>query len=235
MVDQMQFLYGVMANLSEMDLPVVFKGYLVLNMVIEKSSHEVPRRFTMDMDMYWDGGGTLEEIASLIEIAVKNANKDYSVRIRRSFTDFDGSTACVDILDSKGKLFSHVDIDQNAAHFKETYDCCGVSVQGVHPHKIVADKIAAISSRKVFRRAKDLLDLYDLIQLGIAPDIDTLNEIWKKDQRAIDDFSCFTQRRADLEHAYEKLRDVIDRPEFHTVYTVLKQYFTELGLISRDS
>jgi hypothetical protein len=84
--------------------------------------------------------------------------------------------------------------------------------------KQTADKTSAISGRKVFRRAKDVSDLYEILQ---KYDIDyaELTPLLKLDEKM---FEPFIRDNKEAEKAYDKLTGIIgDKPSFDDVYGII--------------
>ena len=55
-VDLMEFLYRVMEELSNAGIPIVFKGAMVLNLIIRENNPSKVERMTRDIDGDCDGG-----------------------------------------------------------------------------------------------------------------------------------------------------------------------------------
>ena len=71
-MELMEFLYRVMEELSEAGVPIVFKGAMVLNLVIQKNNPSKVERLTRDIDGDWIGDGpTMEQMKDTLETAVK--------------------------------------------------------------------------------------------------------------------------------------------------------------------
>lgn len=56
-MELMEFLYRVMEKLSETGVPIVFKGAMVLNLVIQENNPSKVERLTRDIDGDWIGEG----------------------------------------------------------------------------------------------------------------------------------------------------------------------------------
>jgi hypothetical protein len=94
---------------------------------------------------------------------------------------------------------------------------------GVTPDNVIAVKINAVSSDKLFRRAKDLIDLYALAHCLTVKTAD-ICRIWERKSLAIGTFEEFRNRLNDLRHSYEKLSRVDPKPEFDKIYYYLTQF-----------
>jgi len=118
-----------------------------------------------------------------------------------------------------------IDIDMRAAVDSRMYQYGNVMFQGVTPECVISDKINVISSDRVFRRAKDLVDLYALLHC-VTVQTDNIRRIWERENRVIGTFNAFTSRRDELRHSYEKLRRVDAKPEFDVIYNYLVKFLT---------
>ena len=65
-----------------------------------------------------------------------------------------------------GELLFTMDVDVNRpAVPTKIYEVEGVKFRGVTSSQILADKISVVSTNKVFRRIKDVVDIYYLSQV----------------------------------------------------------------------
>lgn len=104
----------------------------------------------------------------------------------------------------------------------------GIHFRGVVVWQILADKISAISTDSVFRRIKDVVDLYYLSQ-RVPMERESVQAAMKKAGRATGGFHGFLNRRAELLHAYEKFRysGEAEKPEFEPLYQAVKSYIRD--------
>jgi hypothetical protein len=110
-----------------------------------------------------------------------------------------------------------------AAVDSRTYQFGNVTFQGVTPDNVLADKISVIASDKVFRRTKDLIDVYALSHCVSVKTAD-IHSIWKRESRIIGTFDAFCNRQDELRHAYYKLRRIDIKPKFDSVYSCLSMF-----------
>lgn len=105
----------------------------------------------------------------------------------------------------------------------------GICFRGVAPSQMIAEKISAISSDKVFRRIKDVVDLY-YISKAFNFDKAEILETLKSSGRTLDSFNGFLHKPEELQHAYEKFRfsGEVDKPTFDEVYLSVKAYIKKL-------
>jgi hypothetical protein len=97
------------------------------------------------------------------------------------------------------------------------------AIRGVLPDAVLCDKISVLSSERIFRRAKDVLDVYALAHCLEVRTVNIYTAI-EKAERALGSFELFLARRADLEHAYQKMRGIMGKPDFDSVYLYLGKF-----------
>jgi hypothetical protein len=73
-----------------------------------------------------------------------------------------------------------------AAVDSRTYHFANMTFQGVTPDNVIADKISVVASDKVFRRAKDLIDIYALAHC-VNVTIADIRRIWEREKRVAAD------------------------------------------------
>lgn len=86
---------------------------------------------------------------------------------------------------------------------------------------MLVDKIRVISTRKVFRRVKDIVDVY-ILSSSKGIKLEKIQDILQEYKNDLGNFSAFIERKDDLEHAYEKLKGITNKPSFSEVYTQVK-------------
>ena len=82
---------------------------------------------------------------------------------------------------------------------------------------------------KVFRRIKDVVDLYYLSKVFCFDCSDILQTL-KNSERALDSFHGFLYRTEELRHSYEKFRfdGNVDKPPFDEVYDAVRTYIADV-------
>ena len=123
-----------------------------------------------------------------------------------------------------------VDIDANRPLVPtKIYEVESLRFQGVAPIQMIADKISVVSSDKVFRRIKDVVDLYyisKVFDLNVSETFETL----RNSGHVLGNYDGFINRSEELRHSYEKFRfagDVI-KPGFDEVYDTVKGFLSDL-------
>ena len=107
----------------------------------------------------------------------------------------------------------------------QIYEVAGLRFRGVSPDQMLADKISAISTGKVFRRIKDVVDLYYLSQV-FELDLNRLRQTLSNSGKTLEDFHGFLHGTEELRHAYEKFRFTggVNKPPFDEMYEKVKAY-----------
>ncbi|MBR0390819.1 MAG: hypothetical protein IJK38_00705, partial [Oscillospiraceae bacterium] len=93
----------------------------------------------------------------------------------------------------------------------------------------IADKISAVSSEKVFRRIKDVVDLYYISKV-FEFDRESVLDTLKTTRRTLGSFSGFLSRAEELEHAYAKFRfsGGVNKPAFEEIYQTVRGYIKDI-------
>ena len=133
-----------------------------------------------------------------------------------------------------GEVIFTMDVDVNRhITITKTYEVAGMRFCGVAPIQMIADKIEAISTDRVFRRVKDLVDLYYMSSV-FTFDCAGVIRILRDDGKTISSFDGFLHHYEELQHAYEKFRfsGDVNKPPFEEVYRTVREYVKDY--IHRD-
>lgn len=214
-------MYKVMAHMSYMNYPLLFKGAMVLRTLLAPHALST-HRMTNDVDADWIGLEiTNSELHKLVSYSVHMVlGPMYKVVQTREHSV--GKSAGFQVQDtSTGLQYFSLDIGIKPAHnFHDRYIINGGSFHGSALLKIVADKISAVSTNTVLRRVKDVYDLYLLSQMtGIT--VDGVNEVIMKTRLPVGDFKVFTthiEGKQGLRHAYDRMQGVVNKPSFDEVH-----------------
>ncbi len=155
-------MYKVMKAIYDSGVPVNFKGSLVLKACLEDAGYLENTRHTVDIDANWysDKPPTGQQMVDSLQKAMDRSvipllvylNRMHGERRSAGFTLYDK--------DSLEELFT-MDIDVNRPMSQtKIYEIIGIRFRGVIPVYIIADKVFVISTNKVFRRIKDVIDLF---------------------------------------------------------------------------
>lgn len=157
-----KLMYTVMKAIYDSGIPISFKGSMVLKACLMEAGFSEDTRHTVDIDANWNSDlpPTGAQMVESLQNALKNNGIDLEVSIFRMHGD--GRSAGFDLRDREtGDVLFSMDIDVNRPiPPTKIYEVEGLRFCGVSPVQMVADKVAAISTDKVFWRVKDVVDLY---------------------------------------------------------------------------
>jgi hypothetical protein len=92
-----------------------------------------------------------------------------------------------------------------------------------HTNDIDANWIGVLSGKYIFRRGKDLVDVYALAHC-VRLLTDEIYGTLRNKHRELDAFTEFRTRRQDIEHAYNMLKGIEGKPDFSEVYLYLERF-----------
>ena len=226
-----KLMYEVMKAIYDSGIPVDFKGAMVLKACLMNAGFTEEIRHTADIDANWytDTLPTAEQMEASLSGALQKNHIDLNVRLYRMYGE--GRSAGFELSDpDTDEILFTMDMDVNRpVQPTQLYDVAGLRFRGISPMQMLADKISAISTDKVFRRIKDVVDLYYLSQV-FELDQNTLMQTINNSGKHLESFDGFLHRADDLRHAYEKFRFTGDatKPTFDEVYEAVRQYVKAL-------
>ena len=224
-----KLMYEVMKAIYDSGIPISFKGSMVLKACLMETGFTEDTRHTVDIDANWNSDTlpTAEQMVESLQSAIKKYGINLEVSIYRMYGD--GRSAGFELTDREtGETLFSIDIDVNRpVPPTKLYEVEGLHFRGVSPSQMIADKVSAISTDKVFRRVKDVIDLYYLSKVFVFDKTVVLQTV-KNNGRTLDTFNGFLHRTEDLQHAYEKFRfeGGVNKPPFDEVYRAVKSYIT---------
>lgn len=226
-----KLMYEVMKAIYDQGIPICFKGSMVLKACLLDAGYPEEVRHTADIDANWntDTPPSEEVMVSSLQAAVDKAGISADVSLYRMYGE--GRSAGFTIADrSSGEELFLMDMDVNRPMpATQLYEIAGLRFRGVSPRQMIADKVSAISTDKVFRRVKDVIDLYYISKVftfSKAEILQTLND----SGRTLDRFQGFLRKPEELRHAYEKFRlgGGVYKPPFDEVYHTVKSYIKDV-------
>lgn len=216
-------MYKIMGSLYDTQAPIVFKGALITKLLLEENGSNLQRE-TQDIDANWIGQPpTMEKLVETINISLSKL-KEYDLKAI-AYRDYGQKrSAGIRIVEQKiNREILKMDIDIKPIKESRTYWYGDLTFKGTTVTQIMTDKISSLSNEKLFRRVKDMVDVYALSQC-ISIKTKEVFDIAKETGRTIGDFSTFFSRVADLEYAYNKLKGVENKPDFNKMYPELKVF-----------
>lgn len=226
-----KLMYEVMKAIYDSGIPIDFKGSMVLKACLLEAGYKEEIRHTVDIDANWysDALPSAEQMTDSLQKAISISGIDLKVSLYRMYGE--GRSAGFELKNQATDeiLFSmDIDVNRPVAPTK-MYEIDGFRFRGVSPVQMIADKIVVVSSDKIFRRIKDIVDLYYISKIVDFECSDVMQAL-KNSERALDDFNGFLHRPDDLRHAYEKFRFTgdVNKPLFDDVYRTVKSYIKDL-------
>lgn len=216
-------------ELAKLKLPIVFKGAMVLSQILENDGTEMLRT-TKDIDGNWvSEPPSMDELTFYVQKAASRVDKEYSVDAFREYGVGKSAGFKIKHLQNEKLDFSiDISIGENKGAIAYITGVNGVTYYASSPVKMAADKINSVSSRRVYRRAKDMLDLY---QLTYVFGFNTY-EIIKLTDGKLEQFNQFRLNYDNIKHAYDMLTVAQEKPDFDIVYERLNIFlepFIEYG------
>lgn len=226
-----KLMYEVMKAIYEQSMPICFKGSMVLKACLLEAGYVEEVRHTVDIDANWnsDTPPTADTMVSALQTAIDKAGINAKVSIYRMYGE--GRSAGFTFADREnGEELFLMDMDVNRPiPDTQIYEIEGLRFRGVSPTQMIADKVSAISTEKVFRRIKDVVDLYYLSKVFSFSKADVLQTL-ESNGRELDCFQGFLQRPEELRHAYDKFRlgGDVPKPPFDEVYHAVKAFIKDV-------
>lgn len=220
-------MYRLIGSLSKLGMPIVFKGALVLKVI--QAQYGNPSglvRETKDIDGDWVGESpTMEYLTCVMKKAVLYAG--YSNIIVEKFRDYgDKKSAGFKFYLSDRTLFASMDLSVKANPYSVAYSYVdGIYFNGQSIYKTLADKISVVTSRKIVRRIKDMLDIY-IISYMFNGSYNDIVRVMKESGREIGGADTLYGCIKELEHAYDVYKNSAKVLRFDEVYTLCCR-FTE--------
>lgn len=226
-----RIMYSVMKAVYDSGIPISFKGSMVLKACLFEAGFLDETRHTVDIDANWntDTPPTAEQMVESLQRAINRGGMDYEVRLYRMYGE--KRSAGFELVDrNTDEILFTMDVDVNRPITPtQIYEVDGICFRGVSPLQMIADKVAVVSTDKVFRRIKDVVDLYYISKV-FEFDVQNIYSTLKCSERTMGDFQGFLQRKEDLRHSYDKFRFAgdVNKPPFDAVYREVKIYLKDV-------
>lgn len=225
-MELMELLYRIMEELSQNGIPIVFKGAMVLNLLIHDNNPSLVERGTRDIDGDWIGESpSMVQMETALRTAIKNVDSTLDVVINRVYGE--KKSAGFKIIDENMEKVASVDLSVRRNDYMEPYISYinHVTIKGASIGKMMSDKLYATSGNGICRRVKDLVDIYVMSYVSEFYTME-IYDIWKNTGRIPEDFSQFRCQMDDIEKAYAKMKGIINKPDFAVLYDRLTIFLT---------
>ena len=226
-----RIMYQIMKAVYNSGIPVSFKGSMVLKACLLEAGYTDETRHTVDIDANWNSDTlpTSQQMAESLQKAIDKCGVNLEVRLYREYGE--KRSAGFELIErSTEEVLFTMDIDVNRPiPPTQIYEVEGIRFCGASPLQMISDKIAAISTEKVFRRIKDVVDLYYISKAFEFNATDIRNTLIKS-ERELGNFEDFLRRPEDLQHSYEKFRFAGDMKKlpFEEIYKNVKAYIKDI-------
>lgn len=222
-----KLMYEVMKAIYDSGIPVSFKGSMVLKACLMEAGYTEDTRHTVDIDANWnsDTPPTAEQMEESLQKAIDKNGIDLEVILYRMYGE--KCSAGFELRDkTTEEIIFSMDVDVNRpVPPTKIYEVEGLRFRGVSPAQMIADKVSSVSTDKVFRRIKDVVDLYYISKAFYFNKADIMQTL-SNSNRELKNFEGFLRRTEELRHSYEKFRFAgdISKPSFEEVYRTVKLY-----------
>lgn len=226
-----KLMYSAMKAIYDSGIPIDFKGSMVLKVCLIEAGYHEEIRHTVDIDANWysESPPTAEQMTDSLQNALRRAGIDLDVSLYRMYGE--GRSAGFELSEREtGDVLFTMDIDVNRPAVQtRIYEISDIRFRGVSVNQMLADKISAVSGDKIFRRVKDVVDLYYLSKVFPFHSAD-INQILKDNGRELGSFHGFLHRKSELEHAYDKFRlsGDVNKTPFEDMYVAVKTYLKDI-------
>lgn len=214
-MDSFETRVRLIEELSKLQAPVVFKGCMVLKTLMRDYGVGT-RRGTKDLDIDWvDTSMTQEEITETLNKALSRVAFCLRAELFREFKQY--QSAGYKVYFGEHEMFR---CDVNVSECKHTAvyrTANGVAFTGSAPRNILANKLHATSERVVFRRVKDVYDLYLISHLDVFS-ISETRQVLEDNGEVLGEFKEFLTGTDMLSHAWSKFKGVENKPDFQVLY-----------------
>ena len=222
-IERERLMYEIIGSISLSDAPIIFKGALITKLVLSENKFKAISRQTVDIDANWTSEPPRADyLVDIVNKALVNVSVDLYAKLIREYGD--KKSAGIVIVDKRTDYpVVEMDISINKVQESKIYTYDELTIKGVLPSEILADKVSVLSTSKIFRRAKDIVDVYALTH---CVEVST-TEIYashERNARVLGDFTEFSNRTKDLNHAYQKLRGIDNKPEFEIIYQHVSKF-----------
>ena len=236
MNEREKLMYQVMERISKTNAPIVFKGALITKLVLEENGYSDLKRQTRDIDANWiDSPPSMNALVETINTSLGDLRNQFHAIAFREYDEKKSAGISI-LLNGTDKEMMSMDISIKPVSGSRMYHYGEAEIKGVLANEILADKISVLSKPLVFRRAKDIVDVYALAHC-VRIEAQDIFEIYRSNpSRETSTFTEFYTQRQDIEHAYNKLTGIEGKPPFDDVYTYLSEFlkpFAERGGVPR--
>lgn len=212
----------------------VLKGGLDLSEKLKSEGLDSLLRVTRDIDLHCNSWEAWIDFTKAVDEILSHSTKytysDYSLRSTCKDTNQISDTLHITAHNILTKEVTAVKIDMNVKDDSiiEIDLLPGLGIPSYSYYTILSDKINVVSSKLIYRRIKDLYDLYAIVsthdieasKLNIAID--------KKHDRSAFSNMLTGDNFNDLVHAYDSFKGISTKPNFDEVFSVASNFLCKI-------
>lgn len=203
---------------------IIFKGAVALTNRIKLDKGIILGRKSLDIDADCIEDLTQEEIVSIIQKACDINN--YKLIVKRDLGD--NKSLGLNILNTDDKQLFAIDIGKKLINnYEECYTISSnTKYKGYSIERVIIDKLSVVSSRKVYRRIKDLYDLYIILNYYEISLEGTINgfKVYNRLLGYFEELGNYSE----LEHAYIKYDAIYSKKDFGEIYKTIQLFITPI-------
>lgn len=211
---------------SKFKRQIILKGGLNLEVALIKYNSPINARPTVDADFQLFSEDILESLLAEIPHLESQLNLKYKVFDRRGLDKTPNS----DSITIETDLGVKFEVDINISKYKVDVEVFDIEYPlGYSMESMLADKLKVFYSKKIYRRSKDLYDLYLLSVAKNFKLIATKSVILDKWENTVfPEMPLHSANLDDLKYAYNKLSGIGDKLEFEEIYKKVFEFTTPL-------
>lgn len=224
MTEKEKTMYSFISELSKSHFPIVIKGALITKLILDEHNYVDVERRTQDIDINWvKTPPTMNELKNSIQSVLDSYNQDYIAVVKREYGYKRAAKIVVTDKTNGDDIFS-MDIDMKPMLGSRTYYLGEAKIRGVLPNEVIADKIYILSTPLIYKhRAKDIVDTYNLSKC-LEIETESVYHINQMRGRTFQNYDGFLNHKLELQHAYERLREIDGKPDFEELYNHLHKF-----------
>lgn len=224
MTEKEKTMYSFISELSKSQFPIVIKGALITKLILDEHNYVDVERRTQDIDINWvKTPPTMNELKNSIQSVLDSYNQNYIAVVKREYGDKRAAKIAVTDKTNGDEIFS-MDIDMKPMLGSRTYYLGEAKIRGVLPNEVIADKIYILSTPLIYKhRAKDIVDTYNLSKC-LEIETENVYHINQMRGRTFQNYDGFLNHKLELQHAYERLREIDGKPDFKELYNHLHKF-----------
>jgi len=232
MTDNEKLMYEFLGRISATDAPLVFKGALITKLILAENKTTFLNRKTIYIDANWIASPPpMSLLVDTINKSLGDLSSHFHAVAFREYEEKKSAGISIYRNGTERELFV-MDISMKPVAGSRIYHYGEAKIRGVLANEILADKISVLSKHLIFRRAKDVVDVYALAH-AVKVQAQEIFALHKANpSRVVGSFDEFISRREDIEHAYNKLAGIEGKPYFDDVYSYLSKFLQPF--IQRD-